>query len=397
MRISRRSSGGRGEYEISESAHGVTPTDLLNRRLILDFGGGIVVDTNSALRHQGGKSRVRRLAKTGMHPHRQVVAALLMPLTIREDKHWGRGAPVMRTGQYSIDHIQIKRAHVTAADARLEVGDLVLRNRSYDAEQQPLATRLAQVSALWVNADKFPNNVKTLLKRHEALVTGGAAIPSEAERIIAKLQKIVTQARDEFGVEYRSQTEDVVPHLIGSLKWAEVQPKQPQPVDDVPPEEVDIRRRVIKDWKRWASYRGVKSVKFRKEVRRAYNSTCLVCGLHLPPTPLNAVAGVDAAHILPWADYDLDEIANGVCLCKQHHWAFDEGLILITHDGQQYHVEVPADIVTEIQQHSAAFSINELLSHAGPISDNRLPTNTADRPRPQFLKMFAEKLRGNGA
>jgi hypothetical protein len=41
MRISRRSSGGRGEYEISESTpEGVTPTDLLEHRLILDFGGG---------------------------------------------------------------------------------------------------------------------------------------------------------------------------------------------------------------------------------------------------------------------------------------------------------------------------------------------------------------------
>ena len=397
MRISRRSSGGRGEYEISESAHGVTPTDLLNRRLILDFGGGIVVDTNSALRHQGGKFRVRLLATTGMHPHRQAAAALMMPQTIREDKHWGRGAPVMRTGQYSLDHIQIERANVTAAAARLEVGDLVLRNRSYDAKELTLATRLAQVRALWVDADKFPDNVKTLIERHEALVTSGGAIPSEAERIIATLQEIVTQAREEFGIEYRSQAEDVVPHLLESLKWAEAPPQKPQPVDDVPPEEVDIRRRTIKDWKRWASYRGAKSAKFRQKVRKAYNSTCLVCGLHLPPTPLNSVAGVDAAHILPWADYDLDEISNGVCLCKHHHWAFDEGLILITHDGQQYHVEVPEDIVTEIQQHSAAFSINELLSHAGQIPDNRLPTNTADRPRPRFLRMFAERLRSNGA
>ena len=397
MRISRRSSGGRGEYEISESAHGVTPTDLLNRRLILDFGGGIVVDTNSALRHRSGKFRVRLLAPTEMHPHRQVVAALMMPRTIREDKHWGRGAPVMRTGQYSIDHIPIERAHVTAAAARLEVGDLVLRNRSYDAEQLTLATRLAQVRALWVDADKFPDNVKTLIERHKALVTSGGAIPSVAERIIAELQEIVTQAREEFGIEYRSQAEDVVPHLLESLKWAEATPQKPQPVDDVPPEEVDIRRRTIKDWKRWASYRGAKSAKFRQKVRKAYNSTCLVCGLHLPPTPLNSVAGVDAAHILPWADYDLDEISNGVCLCKHHHWAFDEGLILITHDGQQYHVEVPEDIVTEIQQHSAAFSINELLSHAGQIPANRLPTNTADRPRPQFLRMFAERLRSDGA
>ena len=291
MRISRRSSGGRGEYEISESTQGVTPTDLLNHRLILDFGGGIVVDTNAELRHQGGKFRVRRLANTGIHPHRQVAAVLMMPLTIREDKNWGRGAPVMRTRQYSLDHIQIDRAYVTSADARLKVGDLVLRNASHDAEQLALATRLAQVRALWVDADKFPNNVRTLIERHEALVTSGVAIPTVAERIIAELQEIVTQTREEFGIEYRSLAEDVVPHLLKSLEWAEAPPQQPQPVDDVPPEEVNIRRRAIKDWKQWASYRGVKSAKFRQEVRGAYNSTCLVCGLHLPPTPLNSIAG----------------------------------------------------------------------------------------------------------
>ena len=144
------------------------------------------------------------------------------------------------------------------------------------------------------------------------------------------------------GVEYRSQAEDVVPDLLESLEWAKDPPEQPKPVDDVPPEEVEIRQRVIKDWKRWASFRGAKSARFRQEVRRAYNSTCIVCGLHLPPTPFNTVAGVDAAHILPWADYDLDEVSNGVCLCKHHYWAFDEGLILITHDGQRYHAEVPS-------------------------------------------------------
>ena len=122
MRISRRSSGGRGEYEISESAHGVTPTDLLNRRLILDFGGGIGVDTNAALRHQGGKFRVRLLATTGMHPHRQAAAALMMPQTIREDKHWGRGAPVMRTGQYSLDHIQTRCISSFRRPPRRKVG-----------------------------------------------------------------------------------------------------------------------------------------------------------------------------------------------------------------------------------------------------------------------------------
>ena len=169
-------------------------------------------------RRQGGKFRVRLLATTGMHPHRQVAAALMMPLAIREDTNWGRGAPVMRAGQYSLDHIQIDRAYLTSADARLEVGDLVLRNASYNAEQLTLARRLALVRALWADVDKFPDNVKTLIERHEALVTSGGAIPAEAERIIAELQEIVTEAREEFGVEYRSQTEDVVPDLLKSLK-----------------------------------------------------------------------------------------------------------------------------------------------------------------------------------
>ena len=400
MRISRRPSGGRGEYEISDSTQaGITPTDLLEHRLIFDLGDGTIVDTNSTLRSQGGKRRVRLLTRTVIHPYRQLAAALMMPKAIREDKHWGRGAPVMRTGQYSVEHIHIDQADVTAGRVRLRIGDVELRNATYGAERLTLATRLAQVRALWNDAATFPDNVKELLDRHRALVTSGRAISADAERIIADLQEIATAAPEEFGIQSRSKAEDVVPDLLKSIHWSQQPPDPPPPVDDFPPEEIEIRQRMIKEWKRWATYRGMKSAKFRKEVRDAYNSTCVVCGLHLPPTPppLNSSAGVEAAHILPWAEYDLDEISNGVCLCKHHHWAFDEGLLLITHDGQKYHVEVPDDIVTGIQQHAPAFSIDELQRRAGPIPASRLPANMADQPSPQFLRMFAEKLRPDGA
>jgi hypothetical protein len=229
------------------------------------------------------------------------------------------------------------------------------------------------------------------------LVASGAAIPQECEKIVFDLQEIVTEAREEFGVDYRTRSEDVVPDLLKSLKWSEAPPEPPRPVDDVPPEEVVIRERVIKDWKRWASFRGAKSARFRQDVRKAYNSTCIMCGLHLPPTTFNSVAGVDAAHILPWASYDLDEVSNGVCLCKHHHWAFDEGLILIRWDGANYFIEVPADVATTLAEQYPAFSLDELLQHTGAISADRLPTVAAERPRPQFLKLFAEKLRGEGA
>jgi hypothetical protein len=398
MRISRRSSGGRGEYEISEATpEGVTPTDILDHRLILDFGGGLVVGSNTTLRHQGGKFRIRLLGAGTIHPHRQVAAVLMMPRPVREDVNWGRGAPVMRADQYAVEHIQLRHAYVSATDVRFDLGDLVLRNASYAADELKLAERLTQIRAVWANAARFPQNVSELITHHQTLVSGGGPVPREAERIVSEIQKIITEAREDFGIEYRSQTEDVVGDLLKSLAWADEPPAQPEPIDDIPPEELEIRRRVLKDWKRWVNYRGAKSATFRQEVRRAYNSTCIVCGLTLPPTPFNAIAGVEAAHILPWAEYDLDEVSNGLCLCKNHHWAFDEGLILIIHDGQQYHVEVPADVVAEIQQHSAQFSISELLSLAGPIPSARLPALAAERPRPQFLRMLAEKLQSDGA
>ena len=399
MRITRRPSGGRGEYEISENTPiGLTPTKLLGCRLIFDFGGGTSVNTDSTLRRQGGKNRVRLLTSDGIHPHRQLAAVLMMPKPIREDVQWGRGAPVMRTGQYSIEHIHIERATVRGRSARLKVGDLELRNATYSAERLTLTTRLGQVRALWKDAAKFPDEARVLLERHAALVTSGKAISEGAEDISAQLQELVTRQPDEFGIQSRSKAEDVVPDLIRAIHWSQDAPESPRPVDDFPPEEVEIRKRTIREWKRWATYRGLKSAKFRRQVREAYNATCIICGLHLPPLPLplNSAAGVDAAHILPWADYDLDYISNGVCLCKHHHWAFDEGLLLITHDGEQYHVEVPTDIVSEVQHHAPAFSVRELQRHAGQIPAGRLPKNVAHWPRPEFLRMLADRLRTVG-
>ena len=397
MRISRRPSGGRGEYEISESSpEGVTPTDILEHRLVLDFGSGLVVDTNTTLRHQGGKFRVRLLGKGVIHPHRQVASLLMMPKPVREDVHWGRGSPVMRANQYSVEHIYLERAIVGEHEVRLEAGDLVLRNASYAAEELKLAERVQAVRNLWKSAEKFPDHVKVLIDRHEALAALGDTIPIESEQIVAELQEILTVSREEFGIDYRSEAEDIIPDLQKSLKWAEEPPKQPAAVDDIPPEEIEIRRREIKNWKRWASYRGAKSARFRQHVRTAYNSTCIVCGLHLPPTQFNSVAGVDAAHILPWADYDLDEVSNGLCLCKLHHWAFDEGLVLIQWDGAQYVVEVPGDVVAELKKENRLFSIDELSKHAGPIPEERLPMKKSERPRPQLLDLFVEQLKSNG-
>ncbi len=95
---------------------------------------------------------------------------------------------------------------------------------------------------------------------------------------------------------------------------------------------------------------------------------------------------MDAAHILPWADYDLDHVSNGLCLCRLHHWAFDEGLIVITCEENRYAVEIPEEVQSGIREEVQLFSLDELLRHVGPIPEARLPRQRAHRPRPEFLE-----------
>lgn len=100
MRISRRTSRGRGEYEISEETPArVTPHDLVDRRLILDLGNGLVLDSACILRHAQGKFRIRMIQPDAdMQLHRQLVAALLLPEAIRANTTMGGGMPIIQKG-----------------------------------------------------------------------------------------------------------------------------------------------------------------------------------------------------------------------------------------------------------------------------------------------------------
>jgi putative restriction endonuclease len=43
---------------------------------------------------------------------------------------------------------------------------------------------------------------------------------------------------------------------------------------------------------------------------------------------------VDAAHIESWAASENDDLQNGLALCKNAHWMFDEGLWSLQADGR---------------------------------------------------------------
>ncbi|MGY5450543.1 phosphorothioated DNA-binding restriction endonuclease [Agarivorans sp. MS3-6] len=69
---------------------------------------------------------------------------------------------------------------------------------------------------------------------------------------------------------------------------------------------------------------------FRKEVLRAYNYQCAVCGYDLKMDEVTV--GLEAAHI-KWKQFHGPcDVSNGLTLCAVHHKAFDKGAFSIAED-----------------------------------------------------------------
>src|SRR5436190_6240835 len=73
-----------------------------------------------------------------------------------------------------------------------------------------------------------------------------------------------------------------------------------------------------------------RDARFRLNVVAAYNYTCALTGYRL--MTLSAGTIVDAAHIHQFARSRNNEPQNGLALCKNAHWLFDNGLWTIADD-----------------------------------------------------------------
>lgn len=72
------------------------------------------------------------------------------------------------------------------------------------------------------------------------------------------------------------------------------------------------------------NFKQGRDIKFRLQIVPLYHYSCALCGIKmlLP----SGVALVEAAHIHQFAKSKNDDITNGMALCRNHHWAFDQGL-----------------------------------------------------------------------
>lgn len=116
----------------------------------------------------------------------------------------------------------------------------------------------------------------------------------------------------------------------------------PVPPDDV----VKADARLYEE----AQERG-REARFRLTVVPAYNYTCALTGYRLVTVRSGSI--VDAAHIHQFADSRNNHPRNGIALCKNAHWLFDQGLWSLTDD---YNVIVASDRFHESGEESLLLS-----------------------------------------
>ena len=80
-----------------------------------------------------------------------------------------------------------------------------------------------------------------------------------------------------------------------------------------------------------AAKRRGRSARFAIQVVSRYKFTCALTGFCCITSDGSVV--VDAAHIEQWSTSQNDELANGLALCKNAHWMFDEGLWSVADNG----------------------------------------------------------------
>lgn len=69
---------------------------------------------------------------------------------------------------------------------------------------------------------------------------------------------------------------------------------------------------------------------FAMNVKRLYGLKCAICNAGAKGP--NGGTEVESAHFYPKSKNGSDDLRNGICLCRKHHWAFDVGWFALSDD-----------------------------------------------------------------
>ena len=383
MHIGFRTSGGRGEYEVVGSHSGYSARHLEGWTFSFHWPDGIVRDTGLWLDPaDSGKPRLRSMLTPEFQVGRMCAAMLLLPDPRRELRKAGIEYPVALDKGYVMTQVGFGEDTEFASVPELVTVHptyVTLANLAY-SESIGVVERWRRIEALYAAAVALPTPVQHELAKHRAYLASGQTIEVELTKIVRDLAKSV-----EPSVPGYSWTTDCLQTL--EVMCGLHSPSTPglPPPDELPEDAPDVKARSAHKY-RLAKVRGTGQRKFSVAVREAYGHRCAFCG-----GCYGGVAGLDsgleAAHILAWASYDMDVVQNGMSLCKTHHWAFDAGLMLPVHDRGKYVIRF-----TALARQLPAETLALLGTDGFVIPSDWLPADPALRPSPTILKKYQEDL-----
>lgn len=390
MRIALRTSGGRGEYEAAGSHELIRVNDVFDHQIVLELLPGFRLPTNNFVRHSQGKPRIRlHDPHADSHVYLILAAVLLLPKPKREIGATPGGKLQIYKDNFSVMSIPFDVVELSTTEIVISPTQMVLSNSTSDSARLDVIERLRIVMACWEAASKQSSALASAIVKHKNAFNSRdlKAVISAAESI-----RLTTIEPDD---PLRHITKDLNLPNLDELMWLGVHVTETEEAMALGEENLEdykeAARNRIKVW-RQVALRGAAGTKFSAEVREAYNHTCMFTGMRLPKTPSTGSSGVDAAHILPWAEYDLNAVNNGLCLSKLCHWAFDAGILQLNFDApsSKYGIQLsPAALIAEF---SGLLKLDGLKNLQGVVSSSLLPKDSANWPNPSFLKVYNEAL-----
>ncbi len=385
MRIALRTGGGRGVYELAGRQGDLAASNLFDHEISYELTPGIIIPGRAVAALRQGKPRIALDVATRSkttHFYRLLSAVLLLPKPKREFKTT-HGDELLNFESYSMTAIKVDVAGLTTTSVILRPTDLLLQNADDRQTEVDFTKRMARIIRLWDAASKQDSPLAELVRRLAEAVKAEDPDYKTIERCAQEISNALYTtgdalpiAEEQLGLSQAAQ--EVTPAAFPT----QVTQKEFGLVDDISPQEALIHR--IKQWRQQAE-RGSTGRKFGREVSNAYDYRCLFSGQRLPRLEITDSPGVDSAHILPWSTYDLDSVRNGLCLNKQCHWAFDQGILRLAFDSTSntYVVSLPQNVWGAASR--ASFDLVYFESMTGPIPNARLPKDTALWPSPVYI------------
>lgn len=390
MRIVLRTSGGRGEYEMAGSHDSIRVPNVYDHQIVLELLPGLRLPTNNFVRNTQGKPRIRLLNQaTDFHTYLILAAALLLPKPKREIGATPGGKLQVYKDNYSVVSVPFDVVELSSTEIIISPTQIMLSNSSFDTSRLDVIERLRIVMACWDAASIINSPLANALIKHReafhnqnikemmAAVEWLRLSTIEADDPLREIAKnLEIPNRDEFMWLGIHATENDEAMALGEENLEDLK---------------EAAKNRVKVWRQIA-LRGAAGAKFSNQVREAYDHRCLFTGMRLPKIPATGSSGVDAAHILPWAEYNLNSISNGLCLSKLCHWAFDAGIIRLNYEISSESYDIRLSEPALEAESDGVLDLQGLKDIQGTVSTSLLPKDKSNWPNPSFLVVYNEAL-----